>query len=320
MKKLMSNVLLVSTMLSTNPMMSNVYAQATPDSTVVAARITGENSFSVLFENYKKSVIKDGKNVEIASTQFIRDVRNSGLTLDDIKGYALKNMSLENYTAFNKTLDSGIMSLNGNQISEKRLARVIENLVKAEKREEANWISCGAGLGVGIPLLVAGIVTGIVALSLSEVQTNEVQKKYIDLRKSALDKYTGEELKRQDRIVALESDIDFYNNELDELQRRIDSGIYGAIEVEQMRQDMAVINTNISDANASIAQLVNDQPQLYTSYEQDIANLNELEANELSGVEVTNERKQRQKKVLGLTTALTMPIGLALTLGGAKDC
>lgn len=315
MKRLVSNVLLVATLSATTP----AFSQSSTLSQ--RASISKSNTtFDVLFSNYKKAIMVDGISNDIASREFLTNVQIAQIKVEDVKVYALKNMSSENYLEFEKALSSGIKTLNGKETSEKKLAHVVERLLEGQQREGANWVSCGTGLGIGIPLMVAGIVTGIVALSLKEIKVSTVEKKYIDLRKQALDEYTARENARQDDIVAYESDIAAYQNEIEELQRRINSGAYGALEEERMRQEIAALNVAISDSNAAISQLNNDQPQLYNTYQDQLSHLNELETNEVNDTAEQNARNARTKKALGITTAISLPLGLALTLGGAGDC
>jgi hypothetical protein len=319
MKKLISHALLTTLLVSTTPAMSQVKHSEVYS---VKASVSSNSTFDVLFSNYKKAIMVDGLNSSVASEDFLKGIQAAQLNAKDIKKYALTNMSTENYLEFSKALEGGIMSLNGKAISEKKLVRLVTKLVAQEQREGANWISCGAGLGIGIPLLVAGIVTGIVALSMKEVKTSEIERKYIDLRKQALDNYTADEINRQDSIIDHESDIAAYGSAVEELERRITSGVYGALEIEQMQQEIASLGVNTSDSQASIAQLVNDQPQLEASYQDQVAHLAELEGNESSGVVAENARIQRSQKMLGITTAISMPIGLALVLGATNnsDC
>ena len=315
MKKFVSNALLAVILTSAIP------SYAAPVETETKAGVSqSRTTFDVLFSNYKKAVIFDGISNDIASAEFLKNVQIAQISVADVKDYALHNMSFENYLKFEKALDSGLTKLNGQEISEKKMAKLVEQLLAGQQREGANWISCGAGLGIGIPLLVAGVVTTIVALALKEVKVSTVEREYIDRRKKALDQYTDTENKRQDSIVTRESDIAAYKNEIAELERRINSGAYGALEEERMKQYIAALNVSISDSQAAIAQLINDQPQLYASYKDQISYLSELEFNEVQNVGVKNEMNRRTKKTLGITAAIAMPLGLALTLSGAKEC
>lgn len=278
------------------------------------------DKFGVLFTNFKRSVLVNGSNIEPAIERLVSDANVGELTIDDVKGYAINNMSIENYKEFSKTLDRGIMSLNGESVSPKKMARVIENLIESESRKSAQWVSCDAGLAIGIPLMVAGIVTGIVALSLKKVMISDVEKKYIDDRKARLDKYTRDEQNRQDTILTFEGDIEQYNILIQELNDKINSGLYGSLEVQNMQMQINTYQMDIVSVNTSIAQLQNDQPQLYQSFQNDLQYLNELEVNELARSNEQNRRTQETQKILGVTTAITIPLGLILTLSGASKC
>jgi hypothetical protein len=285
---------------------------------VAVSEENAQASFKILLANYKKAVYQDGVSNEKASKDLMQSLIAANLSSDDVRAYAISTMTTQNYLEFNKALSKGLMGLDGKNISEHKVKSLIESLVKQETKEGANWIGC-TGLMVGIPLLAAGVITGIVALSVKKVQTSGVEKKYIKERQEALVAYTKAENIRQDNIVTYQSDISAYNNSIAELQRKISSGVYGALEIEMFKQSIASINVNISDAQADISQLVNDQPQMYQSFQNNLANINALEVNEMSSTKEENDRNDSKKKTLGIVSAITLPAGLTLTILGT-DC
>lgn len=313
---------MISNVLVTSMLLTSVSSFAAPVSGKAALVQEANNSngtFKILLSNYKKAVFQDGRSNDEASKDLINALVASNMKVEDVKAYALATMSTENYLSFSRTLSKGLNGLDGKTLSAHKVKNLVTKLIESESREGAQWLSCEVGLGVGIPLMVAGIVTGIVALSMKRIQVSAIEKKYIDQRNEALLAYTNAENDRQDDIVAYESDIAAYQNAIAELQRKIDSGAYGSLETEKFRQDIAVLNVNISDARADIAQLVNDQPQLYQSFQNQLANLDKLETNEVASSKEEKARKDASKKTLGVVSAIAIPAGLALVLS-ARDC
>lgn len=319
MKKMISNVLVTSMLLTS---VSAIAANSSRTVTGKAALLQEANktngTFKILLANYKKAVYQDGKSNEEASKELVNALVAANMKVEDVKAYALATMTTENYLGFSKTLNKGLMGLDGKTVSAHKVKNLVTKLIEQEAREGAKWLSCDSSHAIGIPLLVAGVVTAIVALSMKKIQISEIEKSYIDKRQEALNAYTNAETQRQDDIVSYESDISAYQSAIAELERKISSGVYGALEIEMFRQNIATLNVNISDAHADIAQLVNDQPQLYLSFQNQLAHLEELETNEVGASKEEKARKDSTKKTLGIVSAIAIPGGLALIL--FSDC
>jgi hypothetical protein len=85
-------------------------------------------------------------------------------------------------------------------------------------------MSCKIGVGVGVPLIAVGVIMGIVSIANATASKEAVTQEIISRKRNTNDDYLNTLADLEFERSTYESDIIYYQDEIDELQRRIDSG------------------------------------------------------------------------------------------------
>ena len=177
-------------------------------------------------------------------------------------------------------------------------------------------MSCGVGLGVGIPLLAVGVIIGIIALVNATASKEIVTQKYIAKRTEATNSYLNTKADLELEISRYQSDAIFYQDEIEELQRKIDAGNLTAEQIEQMKLDIREYEFRISDANALIGEVQVDLNYFNSKFDSDMGTLNSEEVSQRSRVDEKHRASGKQAIVAGVAAAL----GGAFVLSSVNDC
>jgi uncharacterized protein YoaH (UPF0181 family) len=276
-----------------------------------------KSSIKVLMNEYKTDVLLNGESSNKAIKRLIDGIVSKGLSSGDLFQYVAQNSSQKQFDHFNSLLS---LTLDGTEdlssLSEKDLAFLLENSMHTMEVTGANFMSCSAGLSVGIPILVTGLILGLTALANSIASKEVVTKEYLEKKQALANDYNNTIADLNLEVATYEADIIYYNDEITELNRRIDSGLYSDQQVETMRQLLRDYTFKISDSNALIQEVLVDINYFTTQYPIDV---DTLEATEASAYIEFDEKKMNAKKQ-AITAGIIGGVGTFFTAVGAQDC
>ena len=139
---------------------------------------------------------------------------------------------------------------------------------------------------------------------------------FIDRRRRLTNDYLNTQADLELEITTYESDIIYYQDEIDELQRRIDSGEYDSEEIEQMYLLIRDYEFFISDSHALIGEVNVDIAYFENQFNSDIS---ELDLEEVSALNEVDEKKANSSKQ-ALTAGIIGGVGAVFATVGLSDC
>jgi hypothetical protein len=298
---------------ATMPFASNAIAAETKPVT----SLQRVDSLQQLVSKFKHEVYVEGKNMNASLQNLSKTILDQQFTISDLQLFVQMNATAQEVAKFNRTLDIALVDVKDmKQLSTEELAFILKNAMVSTTEVGANFMSCGQGMGIGVPLIAVGVIIGIVALVNATASKEVVTKNYIEKRNQMNKDYLNTKADLELEITTYESDKIFYQDEISELQRRIDSGLYGAVEIENMRKTIREYEFKISDANALIGE-VNVDLRYYTDkYSMDSASLNTEELSAVARVDEKRANSGKQAIAAGIAAAL----GAGFVLAGVSDC
>jgi hypothetical protein len=308
MKKMISSSLLGVLLFTTT---------ITPVSAATNNGLVRKATVETAFTDFKKSVFINGKDMQVATEALVGKLIDSKVTSGDLQLYVAKNSSQEAYNSFNEMLDTTLEDVGSlSNLGKDEMAFVLQNAFEQTHTTGSNFMSCAAGKSVGMPLLAVGIVLGIISLVNASASKEVVTQEFIDNKRRKTNSYLNTIADLELEITTYESDIIYYQDEVAELQRRIDSGNYSSEQVEQYYLQIRDQEFFISDAHALIGEVNVDLAYFENEFATDIASLELEEVSELNRVE---ERKASASKT-GIAAGIVGGIGAIFTVAGLADC
>ncbi len=309
MKKLISTSMLGVLLFTTT--ITPTYAMTT---TPVVSK---KQNVEAIFSEFKKNVFIGGKDMKIATEVLVDKLIDSKVTSGELQLYVAKNSSQEAYNSFNEMLDTTLEDVDSlEDLGKDDLSFVLQNAFEKTHSTGSNFMSCSAGKTIGLPLIAVGVVLGIIAMVNASASKELVTQEYIEQKRRKQQDYLNTVADLELEITTYESDIIYYEDEITELQRRIDSGNYSQAEVEQMRLLQRDNEFFISDARALIGEVNVDLVYFENQYSADLANLEVEEASELNRVD---ERRAAASKQ-GIAAGIVGGIGAVFAVAGLSDC
>lgn len=306
MKKLVSSTLLSAFLMTTT--ISPAYS---------ADKLSKKILVDDVFNEFKTSVFIKGEKMDEATQKLVSKIIDSKMTSGELQLWVEKNTSKESYNKFNQVLDTTLEDVDSlSDLGQEDISFILKNAFEKTSATGSNFMSCSAGKTLGLPLLAVGIVLGIIALANASASKEVVTQEYIDKRRDKNNQYLNTVADLELEISTYESDVIYYNDEIVELQRRIDSGEYSDEEVEHF---FALIRDNqffISDANALIGEVQVDLAFFENQYATDVAS---LEIEEVSALNRVDEKKANASK-WGVTAGIIGGVGAVFTVAGLADC
>jgi DNA polymerase III delta prime subunit len=272
---------------------------------------------NIAINSFKKNVFLGGQNLEVATQSLINHIVKQNITTGELQAYMAKNTTREQFDQFNQMLNTALEGTDSlSDLSSDELAYILQNVMTQTNVTGAHFMSCVAGLSVGVPLIIVGVIIGISALTNATATKEAVTKDYITKKQELSDDYLNTIADLEFEVVTYEADIVYYQDEIEELQRRIDSGLYNTIEVEEMNQLIRDYTFNITDANALIAEVKVDQDYFEDKYTEDVLFLDQKEITALSEVDAKHRNAGKQAIAAGIIGG----VGSFFTAVGARDC
>ena len=270
-----------------------------------------------LVGQFKHDVYVKKLNAEKSVADLTEAMVENQFTIADLQLYVQLNATPQEVKKFDQLIAMTLEDATDmKELTSSQLAFILKNAMNATSEVGANFMSCSVGLGVGIPLLAVGVIIGIIALVNSTASKEVVTKNYIQKRSATTTSYLNTKADLELEISKYKSDAIFYQDEIDELQRKINTGTYSAEQIEQMKLDIREYEFKISDANALIGEVQVDVNYYNSKYDADFNTLNQEELSERSRVDEKHKAAGKQAIVAGITTAL----GGAFVLSSIKDC
>ncbi len=314
MKRVLSMTLSAAILLQTSAgFASNAIAQEVKP----ISSIQKVDSLQQLVSKFKHEVYVEGKNMNASLQKLSKTILDQQYTISDLQLFVQMNATEQEVSKFNRTLDIALVDVKDmKQLSTEELSFILKNAMVSTTEVGANFMSCGTGMGIGVPLIAVGLIIGIVALVNATASKEIVTQKYIDKRNEMNKEFLNTKADLELEITTYESDKVFYQDEINELQRRIDSGLYGAVEIENMKKTIREYEFKISDANALIGE-VNVDIRYYTDkYTADSASLSKEELSAVARVDEKRANSGKQAIAAGVAAAL----GAGFVLAGVNDC
>jgi len=315
MKRVLSMALSTALLLQTTLPFSKAMA-AEPKEPVISSLQRAE-SLQKLVNNFKHQVYSEGKNMNSSLQSLTKTILDQKYTISDLQLFVQLNATPQEVVKFNRTLDIAMVDAKDmKELSTEELSFVLKNAMVSTTEVGANFMSCGTGMGIGIPLIAVGVIIGIIALVNATASKEVVTKNYIEKRNDMNKDYLNTKADLELEITTYESDKIFYADEIAELNRKINSGSYGLMEIENMRKTIREYEFKISDANALIGEVNVDLRYYNDKFSADSESLHKEELNELSRVDNKRANSGKQAIAAGIAAAL----GAGFVLGGVSDC
>lgn len=314
MKRVLSIALSATLLLQTTMPFAGkaIAAEVKPVSSIQKAE-----SLQQLVSKFKHEVYVEGKNMNSSLQSLSRTILDQQFTISDLQLFVRLNATEQEVAKFNRTLDIALVDVKDmKQLSPEELSFILKNAMVSTSEVGANFMSCGQGMGIGVPLIAVGVIIGIVALVNATASKQLVTKEYIEKRNQMNKDFLNTRADLELEISTYESDIVFYQDEIAELNRRIESGLYGAVEIENMNKTIREYEFKISDANALIGEVNVDLRYFTDKYALDSASLN---TEELSAVARVDERRANSGKQ-AIAAGIAAALGAGFVLAGVSDC
>jgi hypothetical protein len=310
MKKLISSVTLCAILMGTTPVVS---ASTLVDPPAESKKMTVDAAF----KTFKKSVFLQGGDYKIATEVLVDQLVDAKVTSGELELYVAKNSTKEGYQNFNEMMDVALEDVDSlADLGKEDLSFLLQNALQKTTATGSNFMSCTAGLGVGVPLIAVGVIMGIVSLANATASKEAVTQEFIKKKREQSEDYLNTIADLEFEKTTYESDIIYYGDEITELQRRIDSGMYDAVEVEEMYKLIRDYEFFISDSHALIGEVGVDIAYFENQYDSDVRLMDAEEASLLSEVD---EKHARAGKV-AIAAGVIGGVGAVFTAVGAQDC
>ncbi|MBL7715065.1 MAG: hypothetical protein JNL01_06315 [Bdellovibrionales bacterium] len=269
----------------------------------------GASKVKKILKSTKSLVLVEGKSDLEAQNFLKKQLAEQNVTTTDIISYVNQNGSAEEREIFNQALNKS-KGMNPDSASV-----VLNQIGLREMKKGSNFnMSCGAGLGIGIPLTLAGLITGIVYLA-NLSKPDEIAADYIDKRNNATADYISKKGTLEVQLASANQKIAVSKAAITELERKIESGYYGINEEQEFYAQIAKLNSdivaqeNLAGGTTASIQILNAQ------YD------NTMDV--LSQKEVSEARiAKKQNDVLPYVAVPTILIGIPFIILGATagDC
>jgi hypothetical protein len=296
-------------------LMANPFHVATAQ-TIVKEQ-TVKLTASQIFDQFKKDVFVNGMELELATGTMVDKIVDHKITTGELQAYVAKNSSKESFAKFDKMLNVAISDVDSLQdLGEEELSFILQNTMEATYTTGANFMSCAAGLGVGVPLIAVGVILGLSALANATASKEVVTQDYLTKKQQLATDYYNTIADLELEMTTYESDIIYYQDEIEELQRRIDSGLYSTADVEEMHQLIRDYEFYITDAQALIGEVEVDLNYFHNQYAADSDIMSQEEISALAQVDEKRAKAGKQAIAAGVIGS----VGAVFTALGSPDC
>jgi hypothetical protein len=307
MKKLLSLAMLC-TFLAANPM-NVAFAQEVAQTT--------KKPIELIFNEFKTALFINGVELEKATEVLVDKLVDQKITTGELQFYVAKHSSQNDYKKFNEMLSLSLEDIDTlDELGEDDLSFILQNTLETTNSTGSNFMSCSMGTGVGIPLIAVGLILGISALTNSSASKAVVTKDYLAKKQTLATDYLNTIADLELEVTTYQSDIIYYQDEINELNRRIDTGLYSVSEIEDMHQLIRDYTYFVTDAQALIGEVGIDLTYFHNQFSVDSDIMSQDEVAALSEVDDRHAKAGKQAIAAGVIGG----VGTVFAALGAGDC
>lgn len=119
-----------------------------------------------IIRDYKIDVRVNGANPDTAMENLTQELLDEGVTKQDLINYIKENSSAEDFAIFMSVVENGQTEIaNMGELESQEFEYILSQaFTNSNVQTGANYAGCGAVVGLGVTLIVAGVVLGIMAL------------------------------------------------------------------------------------------------------------------------------------------------------------
>lgn len=273
-----------------------------------------------LMSSLKEEIYVSKQSSAASLQKFTKVLIDGDFTVTQLQLLVQSNATKKEYELFQKLLFLAYTNAEKDKklgsMAPQDLNVLVTSALKSTSSQGANFLGCSTGLGVGIPLVVIGVTLGVISIINATASKTIVTDKYIQKRSDVTTQYLNQIADLELENKTFESDIIYYQDEIRELQRQINTGLYSIDDEELMRQDIRELEFQISDAVALQKEVDVDINYYNKQYD---ADFNKLDQEELNGLNRVDERKRNAgKQAIG--AGIIASLGAGFVAAGAKDC
>ncbi len=239
-----------------------------------------------IVKDFKEEVIVLGVSPELATDHLMVRMQESGLSLSDLQSFFAHEASRDEQAIYDEVLHAGLT------LSPETTQWMVSSIIENKSKHGAHFkVSCGLGLGISIPILLAGLTVGVIYLT-NQHQDQKIQANYAsDLSKANSD-YFRTKGSLENSLLSQSTDIATRQNQIAYINQEILNGVYSAQQKEQMYQQIAVLNAEIASIKNSTAGINAQLDALQDNYNQQLITLSTRKSGELLDWKQSQATKQ----------------------------
>ena len=334
-KKLIASVVLLSMITS--------QAYALPSDSgvsyknLVGSQIGKSDAIKKEIINFQVLIDSGAMQPRQAVDSFSKNLMDQGVSFSDLNAYVKERSTRDEYKKFQTNFETAMTGIDAKNITATEMSQVSAQLLSTQTSVGLSWSGC-AGIGVGVAILVAAVVIGIVAIVKSE-SAAAVTSDYESQKNDTSSAYASNKVDMQNQPQTSVNEISANNNDISSNSDRIwtlsnyinnadpNSSTYASDvqgwsnQIKQLNQntenDIAQnqsLNANMNnwnDPNYKAAQLAN----LEVQYNNDEANLQSQESTAIQMVPAN----QALAKGLGIGAGIGAAVGIYLLVDGLSN-
>ena len=246
------------------------------------------NSVSVrdLLIGFKEEVLVLGVSPELATDHLVSRMQETGLSLSDLQIFFSQQASRDEQAIYDEVLHSGLT------LSPEATQWLVTSMMESSGKHGAHFkVSCGLGLGISIPILLAGLTVGVIYLA-NQHQDQKIQSNYASDLSRANSDYFKTKGTLENSLLSQSTDIATRQNQIAYINQEIQNGVYSAQQKEQMYQQIAVLNAEIASIQNSTAGINAQLVALQDNYNQQLITLSTRKSGELLDWKQSQATKQ----------------------------
>lgn len=272
-----------------------------------ASEVAVRSTLFKQIQSARESIMVEGLSRDEAYSKLIDSLSKYPPTSSEIKSF------IEIYASrVEKELFEALINSKTSDLS--LFPPLLLNVLKEFQKRGANFkVSCVVELGVGIPLILAGVILAYSHYHKVNPEI-EIQMRYQQSVELANQNYLTAKSHFNQQLSQYNSLLQASLIERDELVRRIQSGTYSQARLITLQSRISELNTNISSYQFQMQNISASLTVLDSQYEQQINSLKNSQTKELKLTQGINRTLVLKA---GLTSAL---VGVPLIWMGTQNC
>ncbi|MBL7715066.1 MAG: hypothetical protein JNL01_06320 [Bdellovibrionales bacterium] len=273
----------------------------------VWANESGADRVRSEIKKFRAAVLVDGIQESRAIESFADSLEKAQITPADVMAFLRKYGTQDETILYHQTLETA--AANRPEI----LSEVLQSAMQTQGKMGSDFrVSCGLGLGVSVPVILAGLTAGIVFVwNLNRDQ--KIELNYASRLSRATSEYYVAKGPLEVSLASQAQQVAINKTQMSFLQQKIDSGIYSAQEVEAFNQEISMLKV----ANASIQNSTEADTAkikfLNQTYDQEVQTL-------LGSKNQQMTRWKSKQTLRAIVSAATLGVGIPLFVATVPKC